>query len=92
MKPASSTLWHIVDPSAVLVRHWPGEDEHVVFHAASGDIHLLNPAAAAILGRLLLGPTDLKELCRTVDAQGPETVDAALESLDRLGLICPLLS
>ena len=85
----SSTLWQVVDPSALLVRHWPGEDEHVVFHAASGDLHLLNSPAIAILGRLAEGPASYDELREIVGTPNPEALGAVLESLDRLGLISP---
>ena len=79
-----------MDPSALSVRHWPGQDEHVVFNAASGDLHLLNSAAAAVLGRLMAGPASHAELCTAINTLAPLALGAVLESLDRLGLICPL--
>ena len=89
--PFSFTRWHIVDPSALLARHWPGEDEHVVFNAASGDLHLLNPAAMAVLDRLSQGPASLDELSAALNID-VEALSTHIQSLDRLGLIGPLLS
>ena len=79
-----------MDPSALSVRHWPGQDEHVVFNAASGDLHLLNSAAAAVLGRLIAGPASHAELGTAISTLDPRALGDVLESLDRLGLICPL--
>ena len=92
LMPFSFTRWHIVDPSALLARHWPGEDEHVVFNAASGDLHLLNPAAMAVLDRLSQGPATLDELSAELKIDTVEAVSTLIQSLDRLGLIGPLLS
>ena len=90
--PLSFTRWHIVDPSALLTRHWPAEDEHVVFNAASGDLHLLNPSAMAVLDSLAQGPASLDELSAALNIEDVEVLRTLIQSLDRLGLIGPLLS
>ena len=83
--------WHVADPSALLFKHWPGEDEHVVFNVLSGDLHLLNPAATAVLERLAEAPASVDDLLASLDTVDRSALEAVLESLDRLGLIGPLL-
>jgi PqqD family protein of HPr-rel-A system len=88
---SSSARWQAPDASTLLRRHWAGEDEHVVFNAASGDLHLLNPAAMAVLDRLSQGPASLDELSAALNID-VEALSTHIQSLDRLGLIGPLLS
>lgn len=90
--PPPSTRWYVVDPSALAVRHWDGENEHVVFHVASGDLHLLNSAAIAVLDHLTASAATLDDLSWTLESPNRDALGDVLESLDRLGLINPLLS
>ena len=89
---ASNHTWQVQDPSLQIRRHWDGPDEWVVFNAASGDIHLLNAAAIAILDRLRASPASPSELCAVFDPADSGKVEAALQLLDRLGLIHPVSS
>ena len=88
---STSARWHALGASTLLRRHWPGEDEYVVFNAASGDLHLLNPAAMAVLDRLSQGPASLDELSAALNID-VEVLSTLIQSLDRLGLIGLLLS
>jgi PqqD family protein of HPr-rel-A system len=72
------------------VRQWPGEDDYVVFDERSGDIHLLNPAATAVLERLAEAPGSVDELRASLTDIDSSALEAVLETLDRLGLIGPL--
>ena len=90
MSPASHR-WHVADPSALQSRHWPGNDEHLVFNSASGDLHLLNAAAVAILEQLSAGPATVDELAALLGTADRRPIDAALLVLNRLGLIDPHL-
>ena len=87
-----SHRWHVADPSALESRHWPGNDEHLVFNSASGDLHLLNAAAIAILEQLSTGPATAVELAVLLGTADRGPIDAALQVLNRLGLIDPHLS
>ena len=91
MSPASHR-WHVADPTALASRHWPGHDEHLVFNGASGDLHLLNAAAAAILEQLSTGPATVDELAVLLGTADRGPIDAALLVLNQLGLIDPHLS
>jgi len=88
--PPYPPRWHIANPSALLFQRWHGEDEHVVFNVLSGDLHLLNPAATALLERLTDAPASLDDLLASLDTTDRSALEAVLHSLDRLGLISPL--
>jgi PqqD family protein of HPr-rel-A system len=75
----------------LVVRHFPADGEHLVFNTLSGDIHLLNTAAAGILDLLAVSPASLTAVCAALDSDDPDKVKEAVEHLDRLGLIHPLL-
>ena len=64
----------------------------MIFNAASGDLHLLNPAAIRILDRLTAGPASFDELCASLENPDVAALSAVLQSLDRLGLVSPLAS
>lgn len=89
--PQTPPLLYRTDSAALVVRTWPGEREHAVFNCASGDVHLLNDAALSLLQRLGEGPASVEELCNAFNG-GSEPLQKALESLDRLGLVHPLMS
>ena len=73
-----SNRWHVADPSALVSRHWPGNDEHLVFNTASGDLHLLNSAATVILEQLSTGPATADELAVLLGTPDRGPIDAAL--------------
>ena len=60
-------LWKSVDPSALKWRVW--SDEHVVYDDGSGDTHLLDAEAAAVLRRLTEGPASASELAAELAAE-----------------------
>ena len=72
------TVWRLRDPSSLHVRPW--DDGMIVYHAPSGDTHLLEPAVAAALLCLRGGPRDLQGIVRDAGAAGPE-FEAALRQL-----------
>ena len=94
--PTPDLLWRAADPNLV-TRHWNGEDEWVVYSPRSGDVHLLNPAAHALLGVLAAEALTAGELAQRLAAAGgraadPEfrqAVDESLAALDQAGLIEP---
>ena len=91
MSPVSNR-WHVADPSVLESRHWPGHDEHLVFNSASGDLHLLNAAATAILEQLCNRSATADELAVLLGTTDRGQIEAALLGLNRLGLIDPYLS
>lgn len=72
-------------------------DEYVVYHTGSGDTHLVNEIAAAILRELEGDALDARELAGRVadaldcdtDADFPPYVEQLLLRLDELGLVEP---
>lgn len=90
MPPSAETTWRVPSPEALVVRHWPGDDEHLVFHETSGDLHLLTPQAAAVLERLAAGPASALELTHLVAGLDAGAALAVVRSLDQIGLIVPV--
>lgn len=90
--PDSPARWHIVAPSSLARHGWPDESEWAVFNEASGDVHLLNSAAMAVLDRLSAGPASLEELCASAGTTESGQMREALGRLDRLGLVSPVFS
>lgn len=74
------------------------DNEVVVFNAASGSTHLINPIAAKILALLQSRPSSALEIAGNIAAETEvdadeevlQRVEAVLETLDHLGLIEPL--
>ena len=56
--------FQLVAPEQLHWRHW--DDWSLVFQAASGDTHLLNPSAVELLHRLHDTPATAAELARGV--------------------------
>ena len=91
-------IWRSVDPLALHWRTW-GE-EHVVYDDGSGDTHLLDAEAAAVLLRLTRGPasTDelVTELARELEIEPNQALTSnitiTLAMFKRLGLIEPDIS
>ena len=73
------------------------EDDYLVFHPLSDEIHRLNPLAAAVLAELESGPLDLKQLNNRIDmlfgtandhiGELEAQIGKLLEQFDELGLI-----
>jgi PqqD family protein of HPr-rel-A system len=89
-------MWRALATSELHWRTWG--DEVVAYHAASGDTHVLNPAAAAALRAMQQEPRDRDALCHIVgdllqtdpaDEQLVAIVERMLGDLDELGLIEP---
>jgi PqqD family protein of HPr-rel-A system len=78
------TLWRLRDPSALHARAW--DDGVILFHAPSGDTHLLDPLSGAALLRLREGPNDVASMARA--AGGEETLlERLLAELEELGVV-----
>lgn len=83
--------WHVATPARLHLRHWADEAEWLVFNEASGDLHLLNAEAAAVLNRLAGGPASIDDLCGASDDLDPTAVRRLMDQLDGLGLVSPVL-
>lgn len=79
--------WHIVPGQRLQYRQW--EQEAVLFNDLSGDTHLLDPDALAVLLAVHSGATGMAALRAALGAQEDEAgaveevdeVDAALQAL-----------
>jgi len=88
--------WRTADPGLVS-RHWPGEDEWVVYSPQSTDVHLLNAPAYDLIDALSaqsLTESDLVAALalrarREPDEELRQAVAATIVSLDAAGLIAP---
>lgn len=88
--------WKVCGSSGLCWRAW--DDEHVVFHPASGDTHLLNAFTAEVLRALEECPATGSELTQLLapacDAGGEpslrEQIDNLLTRFHELGLIEPV--
>lgn len=86
-------MWKLAGNSVLLSRSWDGE--HVVYHPAAGDTHLLGDAAAQVLTCLQAQPAEsstlaagLAEFCSPEERDHAlELTDAILSDLEKLGLI-----
>ena len=95
MTVASPSKWSIPAHIRLQWRSW-GE-ETIVYHCQSGDVHLLNPVAVAVLEILQkesMTEADLQS--RALEVLGLESSDSLshnikslLHQLDELGLIWP---
>jgi PqqD family protein of HPr-rel-A system len=87
-------VWQLSDPGLV-VRRWPDELECVVFSPQSGEVHLLNLPALALLeslGETSRSTTQLAQVLSRSSAEDDEWLAGlmqALTTLDRAGLIEP---
>jgi PqqD family protein of HPr-rel-A system len=96
LSPSADIRWTAA--AGLVWQHWADSDEWVVFHPASGDVHLLSAAAAALLHGLEEKPADLATLVETLDLPGTALERPSLHALlaetlaafDRAGLVEPL--
>jgi PqqD family protein of HPr-rel-A system len=96
MSASATSRWRAAD-SRLVWRHWEGEDEWVVYSPRSGDVHLLNPAAHALLHALSSESLTADELVRRLaaaagrppDQELSAAVATSLASLDEAGLVEP---
>ena len=87
--------WRLAVPGALHWRRWA--DEVVVYDAASGDTHLLEPAGAEVLHRLERAPATIAELTAGLVEGGPTEAEPTARQyvtdfvarLHRLGLVEP---
>ena len=88
------THWRIRAGAKLIWRRWPGEDEYVFYHGATGDTHRLSELAGAIMEQALAGPVDSAALMQWLLEQGdsaPEaTLDHVFAGLVQLEFIEPL--
>ena len=87
---APDILWSVTDPDRLHHVHWSGEDEHLLFNTASGDLHLLNAEAISLINGLMVRPTSVAQLSVGLDAEQAATVRYTVELLDRLGVLSPV--
>jgi PqqD family protein of HPr-rel-A system len=91
------TAWKLAGDTVLLSRSWDGE--HVVYHPAAGDTHLLGEAAAQVLSLLQVHPADSAELAAVLAdycspderAHAAALTAAILTDLQSLGLIEKIL-
>lgn len=76
--------WRLAPGQLLQRRSW--EDEHVVFNNLSGDTHLLDDAALALLLDLLDGPIDRAEFADSLPHEA-EAISLLLSRLVGLGLV-----
>jgi PqqD family protein of HPr-rel-A system len=88
--------WQLAD-TELQVRHWADETECVVFSPLSGEVHLLNLSALALLDALARQPLSTQQLSESLartsgrppDDDWAAAVGDALTRLDGAGLIEP---
>jgi len=89
--------WTIRQGGQLEWRSW-GDDEYLVFDAASGDTHLVNLVTAELLRLLEASALDEQELCVMLaesiqvedDARLRSSIADLLGYLDRVGLVEPV--
>ena len=91
---ATPGKWQIV--SGVELRWKAWDDEHLVYHSGSGDVHLLNPLVVKILRALQKSPLSFRQLqdIFSVSHDQPNEIqgdqlDEILRQLKKLDLIEP---
>jgi PqqD family protein of HPr-rel-A system len=90
---ASPESWQLTPPAELHWRQWG--DESVLYHAASGDTHLIDPAGAQVRRAMQDAPKTRTELLEGLvgdsDAETAQRLSAYLDSLlanlRRLGVI-----
>ncbi len=96
MPEPKPSRWHVPPDAELHWRSWD-EQEHLVYHAQSGDTHYLNPVAAEVLRYLQGSSATADELTRQlagtigVEADNAllDQIEQLLGQLDELGLIEP---
>jgi len=94
-RSANFTQWNA--NQSLLVRGW--DDESVVYNVSSGDTHLLNAAATAVLRCLQDAPGDSADLAALVatvlsievDHSLVASVERILQDFSLLGIVKPTL-
>ena len=87
------THWRVPVGAHLIWRRWPGENEYVFYHSASGDTHRLSELAGLVMEEILTGRGDRATLIQWLQEQGDETPEATLDhvfaSLAQLEFIEP---
>lgn len=73
------THWRVPAGTKLIWRRWPGEDEYVFYHSATGDTHRLSELAGLVLEEILAGRGDRGALIQWLREQGDSTPDATLD-------------
>lgn len=84
------TRWYVSGAASQWRRHWADESEWIVFNEASGDLHLVNAEAIAVLDRLAAGQASIEDLCAALDTASADAIRQVVSRLDSLGLVSPL--
>jgi PqqD family protein of HPr-rel-A system len=98
--PLTASLIQWVAASNLIWASYPDADDWIVYNPASADIHLLTPFAQSLLRVATQTPCTLdsltqllaQELALPVDAELRAAIESAIASLDRAGLVLPLLT
>jgi PqqD family protein of HPr-rel-A system len=73
------THWRVPTGAKLSWRRWPGEDEYVFYHGATGDTHRLSELAGVIIEQALAGPVDSAALLQWLLEQGDAAPEASLD-------------
>jgi len=88
------THWRVPAGAKLIWRRWPGEDEYVFYHRATGDTHRLSELAGLVMEEILAGRGDSATLVQWLREQGDETPETTLDhvfaSLTQLELVEPI--
>jgi len=92
-EPGERTLWRVAGRGALAWRVLGGDI--VVYHGASGDMHVVSPVAAEVLRGLERAPAEAAAIARHLASVFPEEDEAglslyargALRQLRHLGLV-----
>ena len=98
MQEVAHPSWRVPLDAELHWRCWD-PDEHIVYHAQSGDTHCLNPVAAEVLRYLQAHCATADELSgqlagtvgETADNELLSRIEQLLQQLDELGLIEPVI-
>lgn len=94
---SSESRWTLVGGDPLLWRSWD-PSEYVIYHAASGDTHLINPVTAEVLRQLERAERSPWEIAEAVakrhdteaDDELVRQITSLLQHLDRIGLVEPV--
>lgn len=73
------THWRVPAGTTLIWRRWPGEDEYVFYHSATGDTHRLSELAGLVVEEILAGRGDRATLIQWLREQGDATPAATLD-------------
>jgi hypothetical protein len=75
------THWRVPAGAKLTWRRWPGEDEYVFYHSATGDTHRLSEVAGLVMEEILTGRANGAKLIEWLRKQGSDTPEATLNQV-----------